>query len=321
MLTRLLILWLLSEASLHGYRIKKILDDEGLRFWFPVEYGSIYAVLRTLAQGGYVKAVSVEREGQRPERTRYSITPAGRRHFRDLLRKAWRRLPTPADPVQLALAARAELDEEEVVSLLIERRVALEERLVQLDALARAAPAEEMVERQRALTRAELRWVDSLGDRNNERERSSEMPADYPDTQLIANLVITDGTGRVLFVRHDPEEERWWLPGDDLEPYQHPDERARQLLEELSGLEWREPAMIRVDSFRGRRGWHVFFHYLVEAGGEPKADFEVAWFPLDDLPKTVHGSWEKNVVRSVLARETQPHGPSGIPVTGKSGAA
>ena len=141
------------------------------------------------------------------------------------------------------------------------------------------------------------------------------MPADYPETQLIANLVVADGAGSVLLVRHDPDDERWWLPGDDLEPYQHPDERARELLEELTGLEVGDSVMVRVDSFRGRRGWHVFFHYLVEASGQPAPRSGAAWFPLDDLPRTVHGSWETNVIRSVLARDTQPHGPSGLPVT------
>ena len=60
MLTRLLVLWLLSEQPLHGYRIKKILDDDGLRFWFPVEYTSIYAVLRSLVRGGHVEPVAVD---------------------------------------------------------------------------------------------------------------------------------------------------------------------------------------------------------------------------------------------------------------------
>src|ERR671936_1896132 len=101
MLTRLLVLWLLSEQSLHGYRIKKILDDEGLRFWFPIEFGSIYAVLRSLVKGGYVEATAVEREGRRPQRTRYSITPMGRRHLSELLERAWRELSSPAEPFAL----------------------------------------------------------------------------------------------------------------------------------------------------------------------------------------------------------------------------
>lgn len=161
MLTRLLVLWLLSEGPLHGYRIKKILDDETLRFWFPVEYGSIYSVLRTLASRGYVGPLGVEREGLRPARTRYAITPDGREHLQDLLRQAWRELPSPADPFQLALAARSELPEDEITELLAERRQLLDARLVYLDELERSAPAPEMAERQRALTSSELRWLES----------------------------------------------------------------------------------------------------------------------------------------------------------------
>jgi DNA-binding PadR family transcriptional regulator len=163
MLTRLLVLWLLSEQSLHGYRIKKILDDEALRFWFPVEYASIYAVLRSLVRGGYVESVAVEREGQRPERTTYAITREGRRHLSELLERAWQELPGVGDPLGLALAARSDLeDESRVPELLATRRDALRERLSRLDALARSAPAPEMVERQRALAQAELEWTEAL---------------------------------------------------------------------------------------------------------------------------------------------------------------
>jgi DNA-binding PadR family transcriptional regulator len=160
-LTRLLILWLLSEAPGHGYRIKKILDDDGLRFWFPIDAGSIYAVLRSLVKGGFVEVAAVEREGQRPERTRYAITREGRQHLADLLGRAWRELASPADPFQLALAARSELAEEEVERLLGVRIEALRDRLAALDQLRRSAPDPAMVERQRALTTAELEWAEA----------------------------------------------------------------------------------------------------------------------------------------------------------------
>jgi hypothetical protein len=113
-------------------------------------------------RGAYVEPVAVEREGQRPERTRYAITRAGREHLRDLLRRAWRELWSPADPIQLALAARSELTDEEIEELLSGRARGLEERLALLDGLAPSAPAPEMVDRLRALTRAELDWTRSV---------------------------------------------------------------------------------------------------------------------------------------------------------------
>lgn len=161
-LTRLVVLWLLSEGALHGYRIKRILEDPGLRFWFPVEYASIYSVLRTMVKDGLVRIQSVEREGRRPIRTRYAITGAGRRHFAELLERAWRLPPDPADPIQLALAAQPELGEERVKVLIDERAEALRQRLDQLEGMARSAPAGDMVSRQVALTQAELLWLEGL---------------------------------------------------------------------------------------------------------------------------------------------------------------
>ena len=49
-------------------------------------------------------------------------------------------------------------------------------------------------------------------------------------TQVIANLVVRNPNGEVLFVRYDPENEKWWLPGGDVEPYSHPDEAAAKSL-------------------------------------------------------------------------------------------
>jgi DNA-binding PadR family transcriptional regulator len=170
-LSRLLVLWLLSEQPLHGYRIKRILDDESLRFWFPIEFASIYSVLRSLVKAGHVRTVAVEREGNRPERTRYAITRSGRRHFAELLERAWRELPASADPIALALAARSDLADEARVPRLLEDRVtALRGRLVRLERLERSAPAAEMVDRERALVRAELDWAEELLERERGRD-------------------------------------------------------------------------------------------------------------------------------------------------------
>jgi DNA-binding PadR family transcriptional regulator len=114
--------------------------------------------------------VAVERQGQRPERTRYAITRSGRRHFSELLEKAWREPPTASDPFQLALAARSDL-QVPAEPLMRERAEALRERLGTLELLASSAPAAEMVERQIVLTRAELDWVEDLISREGGKRR------------------------------------------------------------------------------------------------------------------------------------------------------
>ncbi len=138
------------------------------------------------------------------------------------------------------------------------------------------------------------------------------MTSDQPAIQLIVNLVVEGADGRVLLARYDPAGEngadesgaetdrRWWLPAHELEPYQHPDEAAAIAIDEIGGLGVEASALARVQSFRGRRGWHISFDYLVRATGEPHdGPVPAAWHRLDDLPPTMHGNWERDTIDAV----------------------
>ncbi len=306
-LTRLVVLWLLSESRLHGYQIKRTLSDPGLQFWFPIEFASIYSVLGFLERHGYARRVAVERHRNRPERTRYAITPKGRQYFQELLRDAWRHPGSPAQPIDLALAAQPELPEGEVPGLVAERATALQERLDTLTRIRRSAPTGEMVDRARALTTSELEWLKQFtlgtaaeGTAVEEEGQTMTTAQTPPAIQLIANLVVTRSDGQVLFVRYDPDDERWWLPGEDLEPYEHPDERARRILAGFEGLLVQTLTMHDIESFRGRRGWHVVFHYAAQAEGDPRSQYPLQWFPPSELPRTAHGRWERDAVARLM---------------------
>ena len=120
-----------------------------------------------------------------------------------------------------------------------------------------------------------------------------------PDIQLIANAVITDGRGRVLLTRYDADDEkRWWLPGTDLKPYEHPDEALRRALDGLLTT-FTATALHHVESFRGRRGWHVMFNHRVKAAAKAATE-QGQWFAADALPPMAHGRWELGVIAKVL---------------------
>lgn len=121
-----------------------------------------------------------------------------------------------------------------------------------------------------------------------------------PEIQLIANIVVRNPEGKVLLIKYGDEDERWWLPGDDLETYQHPDERAKQLLGQLEGVQVSEPELVFIESFRGRRGWHVMFNYRCSGSGETRSVHKAEWFDPTDLPPTMHGRWERGVIERVL---------------------
>jgi hypothetical protein len=64
--------------------------------------------------------------------------------------------------VQVALAALPDLPAPQLQAALHARKQALVERLAQCDALQRAAPQPAMAQRTKALTRADLQWLEAF---------------------------------------------------------------------------------------------------------------------------------------------------------------
>jgi ADP-ribose pyrophosphatase YjhB (NUDIX family) len=129
------------------------------------------------------------------------------------------------------------------------------------------------------------------------------MTTQMPPIPLFVNLVVLAPGRQVLLARYDREDERWMIPYADLEPYEHPDETARRGLEGLGPLAVTSLRMSDVLSFRGRAGWHVVFNYRLEAEGTPRTEFQTQWFPISDLPRTVHGRWEVDIIRRLSQEE------------------
>ena len=128
---------------------------------------------------------------------------------------------------------------------------------------------------------------------------AAKKPTKQPDIQLIANAVVIDGRGRVLLTRYDDDESTWWLPGSNLKPYEHPDEALQRALAGLVS-DSRSRTLHHVESFRGRRGWHVMFNFVVQADTGAASD-DGRWFDADQLPATAHGPWEQGVIAKALA--------------------
>ena len=88
MITRLLVLGLLSLRPMSGYAIQQYLALNQTEQWAGVLPGSIYHALKKLAAERLVALQTTERTGNRL-RAIYAITPAGEQEFRQLLREAW----------------------------------------------------------------------------------------------------------------------------------------------------------------------------------------------------------------------------------------
>ena len=86
-LLALAVLSYLSQQPMHPYQLGRSLRENGDARSIKFNHGSLYMVVGQLAKAGFISARETNREGQRPERTVYALTAAGRAELRDWLRE------------------------------------------------------------------------------------------------------------------------------------------------------------------------------------------------------------------------------------------
>ncbi len=130
----LAVLALLFERPMHPYEMASTLKDRHKHESIKLRYGSLYTVIDALTARGLIVAKEIEREGRRPERTVYALTPAGlhelRAWMRDLLRAPAKEYPQ----FEAALSLMPVLPPEEAVSLLRARALQLSGTIWQMEA-------------------------------------------------------------------------------------------------------------------------------------------------------------------------------------------
>lgn len=163
------VLGLAAERPMHPYEMLQLIIARREERLVKVRPGTLYHTVARLTEGGLLQQVGTDRDGNRPERTVYRITDAGRVRLADRLRNM---LATPAaeyPAFPLAIAEAHNLSREEVAQLLHRRRDTLADNLHELsDALAEAAGRG--VSRQyvldaeytAALLRTQIDWIDRL---------------------------------------------------------------------------------------------------------------------------------------------------------------
>jgi DNA-binding PadR family transcriptional regulator len=79
----LAVLALLFERPMHPYEMGVILKQRRKEDSIKLRYGSLYTVIELLLARGFIAARETARDGKRPERTIYEITPTGRDELHD----------------------------------------------------------------------------------------------------------------------------------------------------------------------------------------------------------------------------------------------
>lgn len=163
-----MILALLGEDDMHPYEMMRLLRQRRDDRLVPIQNGTFYHTVARLERSGLLTEVGTDREGNRPERTTYTLTEAGRGTIAEWVRSELARIDRPAQ-FRVALAEAHILGREEVVALLTERRAALAAAHADhsdgLDTALRTGVPEQFLlegERERVLVAAELAWLDAL---------------------------------------------------------------------------------------------------------------------------------------------------------------
>lgn len=157
---------LVPSRPMHPYEMATLLRRTGKEQDLKIKWGSLYTVVQNLETHGFIVATETSRAGRRPERTRYTITAAGRAELRDWLRELIRDPGPEHSRFEAALSVLGVLPPDEVGDLLAERLAGLAARIT----ADRAALAQQVVPRlflieaeyALALQEAEASWVRSL---------------------------------------------------------------------------------------------------------------------------------------------------------------
>jgi DNA-binding PadR family transcriptional regulator len=128
-LLALAVLSLLTERPMHPYEMSVMMRHRGHDENIKSSRGSIYTVVEALERDGLVEAREPSREGRRPERTVYSITPAGSELFHDWLHDL---LATPNKEYPqftAALMLVAHIGKDDIIEILQDRMDQIADRL------------------------------------------------------------------------------------------------------------------------------------------------------------------------------------------------
>ncbi|MEQ6896390.1 PadR family transcriptional regulator [Microbacterium sp. KR10-403] len=162
-----MVLALLREGDMHPYEMIRLLRHRREDRMVKITNGTFYHTVARLEQQGLLAEAGVDRDGNRPERTTYTLTEAGQPAI-----EHWVREHLAGDGVQnfrVALAEAHNLPRAEVAALLSMRREALAVEYTVVEAGLHSAHERGVsdqyiveLDRHIALLRADIDWTDSL---------------------------------------------------------------------------------------------------------------------------------------------------------------
>ena len=158
---KLLLLGVLRGQEMHGYQLSEHLAH-GRGVAVNLTKSNAYKLLGKMEEEGWV-IHHEEREGNRPPRRVYAITPEGEAAFQRMVRESLAAYPDPEFPSAVALNYLDALPAEEAISLLDQRREKIEAQLGELDAVPADVRGMHLgIEYLHRFYSGELEWLDEV---------------------------------------------------------------------------------------------------------------------------------------------------------------
>lgn len=162
------VLAFLHEAPMHPYEMRRLLRLRHKDEILALKRGSLYHAIARLLRAGLIAVRTTNREGKRPERTIYRITPAGQSEFLNTIRSMVTIPRRESSEFLAAMSFLVHLDPDEAAQPLTERVQKLEAEIPLLTARLASASVHvariHLIESEYLLTmlKAELGWVKGL---------------------------------------------------------------------------------------------------------------------------------------------------------------
>ncbi|WP_344222881.1 PadR family transcriptional regulator [Paractinoplanes ferrugineus] len=160
------VLALLREGDRHPYEMQHLLRERNIEAVVKLRGGSLYDAIDRLVRAGLATVAGRVRTGSRPERTIYTITPAGVETLTTIVREHLATVAQEYPAFAAGLAHLLNLDRDEAVGLLHERRSTLTRLFEETDAAlqeARKTGVPRLVlletEYSQLLRQAEITWL------------------------------------------------------------------------------------------------------------------------------------------------------------------
>ena len=129
----LAVLVLLYERPMHPYEMATTLRERGKEKSIRLNYGSLYTIIEQLLRQKFIAVRDILKEGKRPEKTIYDLTPEGEAELLDWMRELVSSPVKEYPQFEAALSLLPALPPEEVVDLLQIRIGLLEKTLESFD--------------------------------------------------------------------------------------------------------------------------------------------------------------------------------------------